>query len=63
MPNIGFSGVPLDLLYHSKEIFVKEIFTYPSIVPDHFPLGIQFLLIEKMMDKKRKLKLHEVMAI
>ena len=61
-----FFRVPLDLLYHSKEIFVKEIFTYPSIGSDHFPLGFSFFIDRENDEQKEEIKtlengeIHEV---
>ena len=56
----------LGLLYHSKEIFVKEIFTYPSIGSDHFPLGFSFFIDREEDEQKEEIKtlengeIHEV---
>jgi endonuclease/exonuclease/phosphatase (EEP) superfamily protein YafD len=37
-----FFRVPLDLLFHSTNIFIDKLFTYPSIGSDHFPIGCTF---------------------
>lgn len=37
-----FFRVPLDLLFHSSDIFIDRLFIYPSIGSDHFPVGCEF---------------------
>ena len=37
-----FFRVPLDLLFHSPEIFIEQLFIYPSVGSDHFPMGCTF---------------------
>lgn len=37
-----FFRVPLDLLFHSPDIFIDKLFTYPSVGSDHFPIGCTF---------------------
>ncbi len=37
-----FFRVPLDLLFHSPDIFIDKLFIYPSIGSDHFPMGCVF---------------------
>ncbi len=37
-----FFRVPLDLLFHSTDIFIDRLFIYPSIGSDHFPIGCEF---------------------
>lgn len=37
-----FFRVPLDLLFHSPDIFIDKLFIYPSIGSDHFPVGCTF---------------------
>src|SRR5690606_30769248 len=37
-----FFRVPLDLLFHSEEIYIDRLFIYPSIGSDHFPVGCVF---------------------
>ncbi len=40
--NYWFFRVPLDLIFHTPNIFIEELKTYPSIDSDHFPLGCTF---------------------
>ncbi len=42
-----FFRVPLDLLFHSPEIFIDRLFIYPSIGSDHFPIGCTFHIDRK----------------
>lgn len=37
-----FFRVPLDLLFHSSEVFIDQLFTYPDVGSDHFPIGCTF---------------------
>lgn len=37
-----FFRVPLDLLFHSPTVFIDQLFIYPSIGSDHFPVGCTF---------------------
>lgn len=37
-----FFRIPLDLLFHSPEIFIDKLFVYPSVGSDHFPVGCTF---------------------
>jgi endonuclease/exonuclease/phosphatase (EEP) superfamily protein YafD len=37
-----FFRIPLDLLFHSPDIFIDTLFTYPSIGSDHYPIGCTF---------------------
>lgn len=37
-----FFRVPLDLLFHSSDIFIDKLFIYPSVGSDHFPVGCTF---------------------
>lgn len=37
-----FFRVPLDLLFHSTDIFIDQILIYPSVGSDHFPVGCTF---------------------
>lgn len=37
-----FFRVPLDLLFHSPEIFIDKLSIYPSVGSDHFPMGCSF---------------------
>lgn len=42
-----FFRVPLDLLFHSPDIFIDKLFIYPSIGSDHFPVGCTFHIDRK----------------
>lgn len=46
-----FFRVPLDLLFHSPDIFIDKLFIYPSIGSDHFPMGCTFH-IDKHSDEQ-----------
>ena len=37
-----FFRIPLDLLFHSSDIFIDKLFVYPSVGSDHFPIGCTF---------------------
>lgn len=37
--NYRFFRMPLDLLFHSTNVFVDKLFIYPAIGSDHFPIG------------------------
>lgn len=52
-----FFRVPLDLLFHSPDIFIDKLFTYPSVGSDHFPIGCSFH-IDKHSDKQEELVKH-----
>jgi len=39
--------IPLDLLFHSPDVFVDALETYPAIGSDHFPVGCYFYIDEK----------------
>lgn len=39
-----FFRVPLDLLFHSADVFIDTLSTYPSIGSDHFPVGFTFYI-------------------
>ncbi|MDM1295917.1 endonuclease/exonuclease/phosphatase family protein [Sphingobacterium sp. N143] len=39
-----FFRVPLDLLFHSPNVFIDQLFIYPSIGSDHFPMGCTFFI-------------------
>lgn len=42
--NYWFFRVPLDLFFHSPEVFVDRLLIYPSVGSDHFPMGCTFHL-------------------
>lgn len=46
-----FFRVPLDLLFHSSDVFIDTLSTYPSIGSDHFPIGFSFY-IDKHSDEQ-----------
>jgi endonuclease/exonuclease/phosphatase (EEP) superfamily protein YafD len=37
-----FFRVPLDLLFHSADVFIDDLKIYPSVGSDHFPMGCTF---------------------
>ena len=37
-----FFRVPLDLLYHSANMYIDKLFIYPSVGSDHYPMGCTF---------------------
>lgn len=47
-----FFRVPLDLLFHSPEIFIEDIFICDGIGSDHFPIGCTFR-IDKHSDEQK----------
>lgn len=53
-----FFRVPLDLLFHSAEILVDRLFTYPSIGSDHFPIGCTLYI-----DRQTKAQEEQVMDL
>lgn len=52
-----FFRVPLDLLFHSTDIFIDKLFTYPNIGSDHFPIGCTFF-IDKHSDEQEEQVKH-----
>src|SRR5690606_11881540 len=40
--NYWFFRIPLDLLFHSPDIFIDRLVIYPSVGSDHFPMGCTF---------------------
>lgn len=46
-----FFRVPLDLVFHSTDIFIDKLFIYPSVGSDHFPIGCTFH-INKLSDEQ-----------
>src|SRR5690606_1273509 len=52
-----FFRVPLDLLFHSPDIFIDKLFIYPSIGSDHFPMGCTFY-IDKYSEEQEDLVKH-----
>src|SRR5690554_482717 len=49
-----FFRVPLDLVFHSTDIFIDQLFTYPSVGSDHFPIGCVFH-IDKQSEEQEEL--------
>ncbi|WP_422795138.1 endonuclease/exonuclease/phosphatase family protein [Sphingobacterium sp. HJSM2_6] len=49
-----FFRVPLDLLFHSADIFIDKLFIYPSVGSDHFPIGCE-CHIDRQSDKQEEL--------
>lgn len=52
-----FFRVPLDLLFHSPDIFIDTLFIYPSVGSDHFPIGCTFH-IDKHSNQQEDLVKH-----
>ncbi len=52
-----FFRVPLDLLFHSPDIFIDKLFIYPSVGSDHFPIGCTFH-IDKHSDEQEDQVTH-----
>ncbi|MDR2273920.1 MAG: endonuclease/exonuclease/phosphatase family protein [Sphingobacterium sp.] len=42
--NYWFFRVPLDLLFHSPNVFIDKLFIYPAVGSDHFPMGCTFFI-------------------
>lgn len=51
-----FFRVPLDLLFHSPEVFIDKLFIYPSIGSDHFPIGSTFHIDLKNDEQKSEVE-------
>lgn len=49
-----FFRIPLDLLFHSPSIFIDELFVYPSVGSDHFPVGCTFHIDRKNADEQEE---------
>lgn len=47
-----FFRVPLDLLFHSPEVFIDQLSIYPSVGSDHFPIGCTFRLDLKNLEQE-----------
>jgi endonuclease/exonuclease/phosphatase (EEP) superfamily protein YafD len=52
-----FFRVPLDLLFHSTDVFIDQLFVYPSVGSDHFPIGCTFH-IDRHSDEQDDLVKH-----
>lgn len=51
-----FFRVPLDLLFHSPDIFIDKLFIYPSIGSDHFPIGCTFHIDRHSDEQEEEVK-------
>lgn len=53
-----FFRVPLDLVFHSPDIFIDKLLIYPSVGSDHFPMGCSFHINEH--DKRQEDEVDEL---
>ena len=51
-----FFRIPLDLLYHSAEVFIKDLKILPSIGSDHFPMCSTFYIDKKNTEQQQDVK-------
>lgn len=51
-----FFRIPLDLLYHSTSIFIKDLKILPSIGSDHFPISCVFYIDKYNDDQEDEVK-------
>lgn len=51
-----FFRVPLDLLFHSSSVFIDQLFIYPSIGSDHFPVGCTFHIDTQTHGQEKDIK-------
>ncbi len=61
-----FFRVPLDLLFHTPEIFIDRLYICPSIGSDHFPVGCEFhinLRSEAQEDETEQLEKGEMKEV
>lgn len=64
-----FFRVPLDLVFHSPTIFIKQLQIYPSVGSDHFPVGCEFFINhendiqEERVDELEEQEITEVTEI
>lgn len=49
-----FLRVPLDLLFHSPDIFIDRLFIYPDVGSDHFPMGCTFHVDARLSATQQK---------
>jgi endonuclease/exonuclease/phosphatase (EEP) superfamily protein YafD len=56
--NYWFFRVPLDLVFHSPDIFIDELLIYPAIGSDHFPMGCTFHI-----DKQSEIQEEEIIHL
>ena len=61
-----FFRVPLDLLFHSSDVFIDTVFIYPSVGSDHFPRGCTFHIYSKSNEQEddiKKLEKDEIQEV
>ena len=51
-----FFRIPLDLLFHSSDVFIDTLSTYPSIGSDHFPIGFSFYIDRHSEEQEGEVK-------
>ncbi len=51
-----FFRVPLDLLFHSPDVFIDQLFIYPSVGSDHFPIGCTFHIDQQSSVQEAEVK-------
>ncbi len=49
-----FFRVPLDLVFHSADVFMDKLFIYPSVGSDHFPVGCSFHIDKQSPDQEEE---------
>lgn len=57
--NYWFFRIPLDLLYHSKDIFIEDLKILPSIGSDHFPIYCLFYIDKYNEEQEENVKVLE----
>lgn len=55
-----FFRVPLDLLFHSADVFIERLSIYPSIGSDHFPVGFSFYIDRQSEEQEEEIQDLEV---
>lgn len=51
-----FFRVPLDLLFHSPNVFIDQLLIYPSVGSDHFPMGCTFFIDRYSQEQAEDIK-------
>lgn len=51
-----FFRVPLDLLFHSADVFIDQLLIYPYVGSDHFPVGCTFHIDRHPDDQEELVK-------
>lgn len=51
-----FFRVPLDLLFHSPDVFIDKLFTYQFVGSDHFPIGCTFHIDRHSDDQEEEVE-------